>query len=430
MPTTKWTCSVDSSGKATLLCQVTEDNQPPGTPFPFRVKGVCYSPAPINGSNKFAPALGDWYWDDYTVPNGPTIHGWQPLWQRDVPLMHTRLSANAVRVYCMLSRQLMPNGNFPQPWNSGHRFTHNKFLDYCFNTGAPPLDRHARYVLVGIPIPATMLWLEQYNKASPWEKDYWNHVLVETAQSVAQHPGVMGFTIQNEQDGADVCYNNPTWAAFWWGQVEKFAAAVKQVAPNKIVGMATHDDPNIPLKAASYMAKCPSIDFWGVNTYQTQTLDSIFKLYSALPAAARKAVLLTEWGMPATTRRDPKNPATIYDDATTRQKAANVLNLVVPQAYRHPLCIGLHYFEFCDEWWNQPEAPNIYTWWSGPPAPGFPNGYWDNDGFGLYSVKRGGSLPNNAPIWDSARNGPALPIDVHMDRTELTGALAKIYQTA
>ena len=86
----------------------------------------------------------------------------------------------------------------------------------------------------------------------------------------------LGFTIQNEEDGPDVCHGNPDLATFWWGQAEKISAIVKQAAPDKLVGMATHDDPNIPAKAASYMAQCPSIDYWGVNTYQTVNFNSIF----------------------------------------------------------------------------------------------------------------------------------------------------------
>lgn len=426
MTTTQWTCGVDGSGKATLLCQITENGKP-SNPFPVKLKGLCYSPAPMNGSNKFAPALGDWYWDDFNA-GGTVIHGWSPLWQRDLPAMR-RIGANSIRVYCMLSRQLNGNGTFPQPWNSGHLFTHGRFLDWCFNTTAPPLDRHSKYVLVGIPVPATMLWKEQYDRASDAEKTYWMNVLAETAASMAQHPGVVGFTVQNEQDGADVCYNNTAWADFWWGQIEKMAAIVKKAAPDKLVGMATHDDPNIPRKAAAWMAKCPSVDFWGVNSYQTQTLDSIFGDYGRLTGSARKPVLLTEWGMPATSHRDPNNRGSIYEDPNTRKKAGDVLARMVPQAYGHPLCIGLYYFEYCDEWWNEPGAPNNYTWWGGPSAPGLPNGYWDNEGFGLFSIKRGGSLPNNAPIWDAKANGPALPIDVHYERSELTAILAKIFQS-
>lgn len=420
MATTKWTCAVDSSKKATLSCQLTEDGKQPHS-FSLNLKGVCYSPAPINGSNAFAPAIGDWYWDKFD-----SISSWERLWLRDFPNFRN-LHVNSLRVYCMLSRQLEANGSFPSPWNKGQLFTHQGFLDLCWDRFAPREAQIHKYALVGIPLPSPMLWKHQYDAASSAEIAYWTGVLRETAQSVGSHPAVMGFTIQNEQDGADVCYKDPALAEFWWRQVDKMAAIVKEAAPDKLVGMATHDDPNIPREAAAYMARCPHIDFWGVNSYRTGNLRDLFDDYGQVPPNALKPVILTEWGMPATGHHVPSDLGSIYDDASTRAKAAAVVDRVVPQAYSHPLCIGLYYFEYCDEWWNQPEASNIYTRWGGPPAPGLPNGYWDNDGFGLYSIARGGGLPNNAPIWEGI--GPKLPIDTHTERTELTSVLAKIFDT-
>ena len=416
--TTKWACGVDPNTRAATLTM----SRNGGAPARALIKGVCYSPAPINGSNKFAPALGDWYWDDFAP-----ITGWEVLWKRDLHQMR-RLGVNAIRVYCSLSRQLNGDGTFPVPWNSGHKFTHQKFLDWCWNGSAPPVDQNPMYLLVGIPLPSNMFWKDQYDNTPQTQIDFWTNVLQETVASMAQHPAVMGFTIQNEQDGADVCYNNPELATFWWGQVEKMAAIVKAAAPDKLVGMATHDDPNIPAKASAYMAQCPHLDFWGINTYQTQSFSSVFSGYADLTGSALKPVVLTEFGMPATSHRDPGDPASIYEDASTRSKAAGVIGNMLPQAFQNPLGLGVYYFEYCDEWWNQPEAPNIYTWYGGPPASGFPNGYWDNDGFGLFSTKRGGTLPNNAPIW--VGNGPNMPIDVQTARTELTTVLQQTYQKA
>jgi hypothetical protein len=232
-----------------------------------------------------------------------------------------------------------------------------------------------------------------------------------------------------------VCYNDPELATFWWGQAEKLAAIVKQAAPVKLVGMATHDDPKIPGKAAAYMASCPHIDFWGVNTYQTKTFDPVFNSvpnvgpgYSGLSGPALKPVILTEYGLPATGHRNTADPSTIYDDATTRAATAAVVGAMVPQAFQYPICLGPYYFEFCDEWWNEPLSPNIYTWWGGVPDAGFPNGFWDQDGFGLYSIARGGDLPNNAPIW--VGNGPNPSIDVHSERTELTAGLRQAFAAA
>lgn len=103
---------------------------------------------------------------------------------------------------------------------------------------------------------------------------------------------------------------------------------------------------------------------------------------------------------------------------------------------------GLCYFEYCDEWWNQseysiaanvtcplvtgPDAPNSgatggtgfvppndYTWYGGLIACGFPNYYWDNDGFGLYSVSVGEGRKPSSP-WGN--NAPALPLDTRTPR--------------
>lgn len=415
---TKWTCAVDSISKTATL-QVSRND---GAPSAMRIRGLCYSPAPINGSNKYGPALGDWYWDDF----GP-ITGWTALWLRDLPQM-MRGPVNAIRVYCALSRQLTSDGKFPVPWNGGQLFTHQTFLDRCWNADASPADQQPIYALVGIPLPSNMFWKNQYDSFDEAGKTYWTNVLQETAEQLGQHPAVMGFTIQNEQDGADVCYGDPTLAEFWWGQAEKMAAIVKSVAPDKLVGMATHDDPQIPARAASYMAKCPHIDFWGVNTYQTESFESVFSGYAGLTGAALKPVILTEYGLPATGHRDPADPLTIYEDDSTRSKTAAVISNMLPKAFESPIGLGAYYFEFCDEWWNQPESPNIYTWYGGPPDAGFPNGYWDNDGFGLYSIKRGGDLPNDAPIW--AGNGPNSPVDVHTERTELTSVVRQAYLDA
>jgi hypothetical protein len=109
------------------------------------------------------------------------------------------------------------------------------------------------YVLAGIPLPAPMYWKTQYQPDTA-ETKFWNSVIQETAAQLGTHPAILGFIIQNEQEGADVTYKIPELAQFWWGQVQAIAAVVKAAAPTKLVGMATHDDPNIPGQAVSYTA--------------------------------------------------------------------------------------------------------------------------------------------------------------------------------
>ena len=426
MASTKWTVKVDSNKKATLLCEM-DDPPMPKVTFPVKLKGVCYSPCPINSSNQYAEAgLGDWYWDSFQVKDGPWIAGWDDLRSRDAGSLD-ELGVNTLRVYCMMSRRKHKD-YVPDPWNSEQLFTHKNFLEWCWAAGPNRHVRPIKFVLVGLPVPAEMLWLEQYNKQPQKVKTFWDEVVRETAQQVGSHPAVLGFTIQNEQDGADVCYNNPTFAKFWWTQVNHFAGIVKAAAPGKLVGMATHDDPQIPARASSYMANCNNMDFWGVNTYQTSVLDVAVGPYARLNGTALKPVILTEYGIPATGRRNANDPASIYDDATTAQKAADVIGRVAPQAFTIPLSLGMYHFEYCDEWWNQPEAPNIYTKWSGPRNDGFPNGFWDNDGFGMFSIRRGDGLKPSDDPWDGTH--PRKPIDVHTRRPAVFNTLANVYKNA
>jgi hypothetical protein len=427
---THWNCWVSSGGEGPTAALTVSKNGAPAENF--TIKAVCYSPCPIGGSNAYGPNIGDWFWDSF---DGVT--NWEDTWSNDLQLI-CNTGANSIRVYCFLDTQLPPA-------SQTQVFTHTSFLDTCYSKGL--------YVIIGIPLPQSLFSAEQTTQPSI---QWWEDVLTQTVQEVAAHPAVLGFTIANEVDNGSVDTYGPT-ASYWWGQVEKMAALAKSAAPDKLIGIANHDDPGICMNAATYMAQCPSIDFWGVNTYQPQSFDSVFGAngtvgYSTLTGPALKPVILTEYGFPATGRKteDTLNPCAIYSDTTMQQKVSAVLNIMLPKAYSETINLGLCYFEFCDEWWNQsaysispgitcicdqndpnnPNSgdggsfapPNIYTQYGGPIACGFPNYYWDNDGFGLYSVGVGSNRDPSAP-WNSNTNAPALPLDTRTIRSWLVGAL-------
>jgi hypothetical protein len=408
-----------------------------GSPQPFVAKGMCYSPCPIGGSNAYGPAIGDWFWDTFDA-GGTTITSWQGVWSNDLPNIQA-LGVNLIRVYCMLATQLPPA-------SQSQVFTHTAFLDACQAAGI--------YVLVGIPLPPNLFWLGQSVQPST---TWWTDVLQATVAQMADHPAVMGFTIGNECDnGAVSTYGPPAQAQYWWGQVQAMAQIVKTAAPTKLVGIANHDDPGICKNCQTYMASCTAIDFWGVNTYQPQSFESVFGNtvnyptgYSTLTGAALKPVLLTEYGFPATSRPDALDPTGIYSDATTQGRTAAVLQTMIPLAYQEPMNTGICYFEYCDEYWNQSgynipagltcpaatapdipvvgdggnfQPPNITTPYGGPVACGFPNYYWDNDGFGIYAVAVGQGR-NPADPWNGAANGPATPLDQRMVRQPIFDAI-------
>lgn len=435
---TKWQCNVTDSGKgpvASLTCTTNGS-----TTTQVRIKGICYSPCPVGDSNKTGgPAIGDWFWDTYTS-GSTTTTSWEQTWSRDLPMMKA-LGVNIIRVYCMLSKQL------PDQYNADTVYTHQKFLDACYEQGM--------YVLIGFPLPDDFFISgETPSPSASW----WQNNLQETVTALGSHPAVMGFTIANEVDNGSVStYGPATQKSYWWSQVQAMAKIAKTAAPDKLIGIANHDDPGICKNCATEMADCTDIDFWGVNTYQPQSFSSVFGSdtvtpgYATLTGAALKPVILTEYGFPGTSRTTANTlyPEQIVSNSTTQQKVADLMNVMLPKAYAEQLNLGVFYFEFCDEWWDQaaytiapgascPSAtgdyapaggaggsftpPNTYTQYGGPIACGFPNYYWDVDGFGLYSISAGEGRTPSQP-WNNSGNCPALPIDTRTARPSMIAAV-------
>lgn len=154
-----------------------------------------------------------------------------------------------------------------------------------------------------------------------------------------------------------------------------------------------------------------------------------------MQGAARKPVLFTELGWPATGHSDPNNPDSIYEDHTTRQKTADLMKDMVKFALGESLSSGMFYFEYSDEWRKQDVSErashgNKYSWNGTPAGPtAFPNGYWDEEGFGLYSLKKGAGLANDADPWNGF-HGPVLLEDDQIERTEMTSILKAVYNNS
>lgn len=432
----------------------------------IKLKGVCYSPAPIGFDNTVAPAIGDLFWDSVTGAKN-----WYVLWasgraeydfsakgRGDLDKIRG-LGANCIRVYSMISRQLADldaNGNYvvgpvPNPPDNFVHFTHKAFLDQCWNDGHNPL-----YVLVGIPIPETMLYKYKYDLLSAADKAYWEFVINETVNDVKDHPAVLGFVLFNEHDEdrsafPGQTYNDKTFtyeggvqdenSDFYYGQLKKYSSLIHDLTgrtadTRKLVGWAAHDSPafafygsHVP-SGQPYFSQLPDIDFFGVNTYQSVNLDSVVGptisgSYGTFADNVKKPVFLTEFGWVGVGHDQTGN---LYEDGTTRSKAATVISRMVPQAFASSLVIGMTYFEFSDEWWKQP--PYDATKWNpGPFDPGMPNGYHDQEGFGLFSTSLGAGRTSTAqPPYANGR--PVYPVDVLNERTEMTDALKQAFSQA
>lgn len=432
----------------------------------FIIKGVCYSPTEINGNAGDFPAIGDVFWDAFQAGGG-TIWSWYGLWgtgdigngyyaREDINKIRD-LGANAVRVYCMMSRQPKNGGTAETKYqpkseiSKGTHFTHDTFLKNCYNDGTKPV-----YVIVGIPMSLACF----NDNVTPLanEIDFYEWILNETTKDLANDPAVLGFTIMNEQaqSGSAFYTGGTTGDAhtdYFYSQAKKYAAIVKNNAPNKLVGWAINDCPQMvkfgnvvypTTSAQSNLDKTKTyfenlavyFDFWGVNTYQLQHvgIDTVINsgtsseglAYNQLSNSAHKPVILLEYGWPSTDR----DTGAIHSDATSQGATADYITSNFEYAYGKPVVEGIFYFEFSDEWWKQGGTP-IYEW-NGTSVPintdAWPNGYADEEGFGLYGRERTGTRADTDPNWDFVNNCPILPVDTLIERTPMTTALKNVYK--
>jgi hypothetical protein len=402
--TTEWHTSLDADGKAEITVTVsTAAGNLLLDRSPMILKGIAYSPAPVGCNvNK------DWHWGDFfwDTPDPGAFLDSEKIWMRDIENIRAT-GANTIRIYNMMAyhnEDGVPKYPNP-PWS------HKNFLDECWNNGNNPL-----YVLVGIAMGDEIWHGESYNPENPWVI-YWDKTLKDTVTQLKDHPAVIGFIFNNEKDrDLDI---TGAHRDHWWGMVKKYSEIIKSIAPTKLVGMALHNFPSFwdTDTARTYAtANGASLDFWGINAYEPSEGGFDTSVHPFLPSvmgAAAKPVLLTEYGFPATEHSIPGDDSgtseasakSIRENDATRQKVADTLDIMLPHIYSNKQVIGMYYFEWSDEWWNQSswtgvtsanDAGIYWEWFGGPYAGGLPNKYWDNMGFGLNSIS-----------YDSAHRNPA-----------------------
>lgn len=421
---------------------------------PFLIKGVCYAPAPINSNPSMEPALGDFFWDTYEVGPNNNIWNWYSLWgqgnlgngfyaRNDLGTIRG-LGCNAIRIYSCLPYQMNGDGSLPDTMKGRHHFTHKMFLDQCEDNGIS--------VLVDIPMP-----ISAFLRYVPWVTNgqfFWEANLKQITQDLADHPAVIGFNIMNEVDQDRAAFPSAGSGAsddntdYFYGKAVEYAKIVKKNAKDKLVGWALHDVPQLLYFAAknkptaggnkTYLELLSEVfDYWGINTYQSKNLDSIFSkdlkinnglTYGQLPEHCKKPVIFTEFGWPATGHKPNQKDGSIYADDSTMKKTAELVKNMYGMAYGNEkytsLFGGAFYFEFADEWWK---SGNSSEWNGGnQPNEGFPGGWQDEEGFGLFAAERGEGRKNTDANW--AGSGPVLPPDKYIPRLPIINALKEVFQ--
>jgi hypothetical protein len=304
---------------------------------PFRIKGICYSPNQIGQSGTLTP-FGDFFTGLFFATTGPDNANMR------------RMGANVQRGY---------------GWSVGS--SHTAYLDRSYNDGINPM-----YVFINRWIDPSTDW-DNTAAVDAIVNDW-----VAIAEETKDHPGVIGYLFGNE---ANVQSGNATKASFW-NTMETIAAAIKEVAPEKLVSFPITD----ALSSVQIVDELvPSIDFWSIQVYRSTTFGTFFEEYKL---ASDKPVVLTEFGYDA---YDNTAESEYPDNASF---SADVVEGMLKEIEANSdVCAGGMIFSYRDEWWKAQGSLTAQDN-GGIVAGGMPDGFLNEEWWGIYSAENNGFLPD------------------------------------
>jgi hypothetical protein len=338
------------------------------------VKGVNYAPMPPGTGPSEQTQWGDLFHS-----------GWSHLHDRDIPLMR-EAGVNSIRIYQLQLRDPI----------SDIDLDHKSFFDKLYNNGDNPI-----YILITYAISTPFDYVgpldaqpaEGYSFQTADGKWYQINQTTEATNSVQReiesnivhaiaeeygsHPAVMGFVIGNEQNNAVTRAN-----CKFWEWIDSIATRVKEVAPTKLTATTIVDDDFLTVKAAMACSSLSHLDVWGINAYRGRVDVGFDNLFDDFAASSQQALLITEFGCPASTRDDANTFIMMPDNSKDQGSYMKVHweDIVTHSS----ICSGGYAFSWVDEWWKIGNHPvqdqddnRNYA---------FPGGYADEETYGLIAL--------------------------------------------
>ena len=305
---------------------------------PFTVKGICYNPTQIGRDMSREQPFSDFYTALFLN-----------LTANDMVNLR-RMGANTIRGY---------------GWTP--RSNHKSFMDRAYNEGDNPI-----HMFINRWIDPNTNWGDA--NAVNLIKDEWTTIAEETKD----HPAVIGYLIGNEHNKDSGNGSNP----LFWQAMETIAAAVKAVAPDKLVSVPITDRID---QVTQFDETLSSIDFWSLQVYRGTSFFSLFDEYAN---ASEKPLIITEFGYDA---YDNLTNSEYPDDAAF--PADVVEGLIKESQEASDVCAGVIVFEYRDEWWKATGSPSQQEsggFFNG----GFPDRSMNEEWWGIFSAEDNGFLPD------------------------------------
>ncbi|MEW6101610.1 MAG: interleukin-like EMT inducer domain-containing protein, partial [Candidatus Omnitrophota bacterium] len=305
-------------------------------PFPYKIKGVCWSPA----------SIGNPGYENISAREAE-FNSW---YMQDIALMKD-MGINTVRTYLDFGQNTQ---------------TFNTILDELYNNG----------IMVIMAIDDCVADLPN---------------LERVVSNFKNHPAILAWQIGNEWNlnGYYVGLSGEPGIVF----TEQAAQKVKQLDPYHPVMSILGDSGNfvIPVlgeenggNVIEYFVskRCPSVDIWGFNIYRGGSFGGLFYEWSQI---SQKPMFISEAGTDSFDNRIVnENP----------QMQADFNSGLFNDMYFHfsadrsdEPCLGITFFEWNDEWWKYYDAWNHNSGGYNMPY-SHPDDYADEEYFGLVDINR------------------------------------------
>jgi hypothetical protein len=304
---------------------------------------------------------------------------------------------------------------------------------------------HANTVTIPIDFDLdAVLWKPVLDKC--WQNGIMAIIMVDNAigdtvnakavvQAMKSHPAVLAWSVANEWNiNHFYQYNNLT-VQYCAEMVEKTAKIVRSLDPEHPV-TSYHGDLGIPNQSPNFQKIvqqiCPSIQFWGINSYKGQSFGDLFTQYAAL---TDKPMFMSEFGVDSyhTDSFSLNQVFSGYEDEAEQAEWDVAMwqhiaeNLSAIDASK--VCLGGTVFEWQDEYWKVLPAGiqnngGYWTYWN-PNA--FPDSFANEEYFGSISIA--GDFRRPKEVWYALRDAfallpdsaPIAPQILEIQETKVTG---------
>lgn len=348
---------------------------------PFFIKGLGYQPTPIG---KVPDSL---YWTSIIYQDA-NIYNRDLAYLRD---MHT----NAIRTWATLYYPTLPTKDTLA------------FFNACYNNGTNPI-----YITAGFwvdPVWNPLTGQTNQDLTDPDVIDYYKNLFRTYVQTYKDHPALLLWAIGNENN---IAYHGPGGVKAWFDLAEELGKAAYEVEGSKYHPVSIGNGGLNHI--GEYDALLPNIDMWGINYYEYEDDPSFGNFFQDYANLSSKPMWLTEYGIdaydnsgaphPIQTFQGPNqnsysqadrklsrgNPAGNEDQAT--QAFWNTA-LAQDLMRNNDINSGGTIFGYSDEWWKA-NGSNAGHDLGGYSNGYFPDGFMNEEWFGVVGVEDNGSSPD------------------------------------